>query len=196
MLVNNAGVTAWGPVELVPLDLVQRVFETNVLGMMRVIQHVLPGMRARRRGRIVNVSTAAVRGLPLIGTYAASKAALEVFTETLRLELHQFGIDVLLAEPGAVVTSFGANRTDVDAGDSDYAALQQAARRMLGGMRAEVLSADEVARAIVALAEREAPPLRNPIGDAAERLVRERMTVDDATYQVRVLAAMWPASDP
>jgi len=194
VLVNNAGITAWGPVELVPVDITRRVFDTNVVGVLRVTQRVLPGMRERRRGRIVNVSSAALRGLPLLGTYAASKAALEVFTETLRLELEAFGVDVLLAEPGAVATALATNRTVVDVGGGDYAALHERAQLMLRGMRTDALTADKVAQAIVTLAECERPALRNPIGADAERLVGERVTVDDDAYEATVLAALWPGA--
>jgi NAD(P)-dependent dehydrogenase (short-subunit alcohol dehydrogenase family) len=190
LLVNNAGISAWGPVEFLPIDVMRRVLETNVLGAMRVSQAVLGGMRRRRRGRIVNVSSGAVRGFPLLGVYAASKAALEVLTETLRFEVKDFGIDVLLAEPGAVVTSLSKNRTLIDITDHDYARLHERSLAVLSGMRAHPLTADEVAQSIVALAEHDHPPLRTPIGGEAQRLVAERRSVDDADYEAGVLDAL------
>jgi NAD(P)-dependent dehydrogenase (short-subunit alcohol dehydrogenase family) len=191
LVVNNAGISAWGPVEFLPLDVMRHVLETNVLGAVRVSQAVLPGMRRRRRGRIVNVSSGALRGFPLLGVYAASKAALEVLSETLRLEVKEFGIDVLLAEPGAVVTSLAKNRTLIDISDHDYTSLRERSLAVLDGMRGCPLTPDEVAESIVALAEQDGPPLRTPIGGDAHRLVAERRSVDDEDYEAGVLGALW-----
>ncbi len=190
LLVNNAGISAWGPVELLPVDVMRRVFETNVLGAVRVSQAVLAGMRRRRQGRIVTISSAALRGFPLLGVYAASKVALEAITETLRLEVKDFGIDVLLAEPAAVITSFPKNRTLIEITDQDYVALRERSLAALAGMRGHALTADEVAEHILALAEVEHPPLRTPIGGDAQRLEGERRSVDDADYEAGVLGAL------
>jgi NAD(P)-dependent dehydrogenase (short-subunit alcohol dehydrogenase family) len=106
-LVNNAGYGVYGPVEEVPMDEVRREFETNVFGLGRLTQLVLPGMRAARRGRILNVSSMGGRLVyPAGGWYHASKYAVEAMTDALRVEVAPFGIRVVLVEPGLVRTEF------------------------------------------------------------------------------------------
>lgn len=100
-LVNNAGYAQFGAVEDVPDDLVRRQLETNVVAPIRLARLVLPGMRARGEGRIVNVSSVAGRlSTPLVGWYAASKHALEAVTDALRMEVEGDGVRVVLVEPG------------------------------------------------------------------------------------------------
>jgi NAD(P)-dependent dehydrogenase (short-subunit alcohol dehydrogenase family) len=103
-LVNNAGIAVGGPLEFVPLDAVRRQFEVNVVGLLAVTQAALPLLR-EARGRIVNIGSIAGRATaPLVGPYGASKHAVEAFTDALRLELHDAGIEVSVVEPGAVRT--------------------------------------------------------------------------------------------
>jgi NAD(P)-dependent dehydrogenase (short-subunit alcohol dehydrogenase family) len=106
VLVNAAGVAALGPVEATPVGQVRRQFEVNVLGTLAVTQSFLPAMRARRAGRVVNISSALGRfTLPGTGAYAATKYALEAISDALRLELAPFGIAVVLVEPGIAATA-------------------------------------------------------------------------------------------
>jgi short-subunit dehydrogenase len=158
--------------------------------MLRVCQAFLPAMRANGRGRVINVSSAALRGYPLLGLYVASKAALEALSESMRLELALFGIDVLLAEPAAVVTSFGRNRLPVEPADAGYDELTGRAFRSIQGMRGTALSAEQAAEAIADMVELDDPPLRNPIGDDARRLTAERHTVGDEQFERAVLSAL------
>jgi NAD(P)-dependent dehydrogenase (short-subunit alcohol dehydrogenase family) len=105
VLVNNAGIGGGGPVEDVPIDWVKSLFETNYLGAIRMIQAVLPGMRERRSGAIVNVSSIAGRlAIAGHGHYSAVKHALEAISEALAQEVVEFGIRVAIVEPGVVVT--------------------------------------------------------------------------------------------
>ena len=105
VLINNAGYGLYGPVEQQPMAEIRRQFETNVFGLIRLTQLVLPGMRQRRRGRILNVSSMGGRAtLPGGAFYHASKYAVEAISEALRMEVAQFGIDVVLIEPGPVDT--------------------------------------------------------------------------------------------
>ncbi len=107
-LINNAGYSQSGAVEAVPLDRVREQFETNVFGPARLLQLVLPAMRAHHSGRIVNVSSMGGRlVLPGGGYYHASKYALEALSDALRFEVAGFGIQVCLIEPGLVRSSFG-----------------------------------------------------------------------------------------
>ena len=105
VLVNNAGYGLYGPVEQLPMDEIRRQFETNFFGLVRLTQLVLPGMRRRGRGRILNVSSMGGRiTLPGGAFYHASKHAVEALSDALRMEVAQFGIDVVLIEPGPVKT--------------------------------------------------------------------------------------------
>ena len=108
VLVNNAGYGSYGAVEDVPMSEGRRQLETNLLGLARMTQLVLPTMRQARRGRIINVSSIGGRmGEPLGAWYHASKFAVEGFSDSLRLELHDFGIQVVVVEPGAIRTEWG-----------------------------------------------------------------------------------------
>ena len=119
MLINNAGYSQSGAIETVPLEAVRRQFETNVFGLVRLTQLVLPKMRAQRWGKIVNVGSMGGRlSFPGGGHYHATKHALEAISDALRFELRGFGIDVILLEPGLITTEFGetatASMADVD----------------------------------------------------------------------------------
>jgi NAD(P)-dependent dehydrogenase (short-subunit alcohol dehydrogenase family) len=108
VLINNAGYSQSGAVETVPLEAVRRQFETNVFGLVRLTQLVLPGMRSQKWGRIVNVGSMGGRlTFPGGGHYHATKHALEALSDALRFELAGFGIGVTLVEPGLIVTDFG-----------------------------------------------------------------------------------------
>jgi NAD(P)-dependent dehydrogenase (short-subunit alcohol dehydrogenase family) len=105
VLINNAGYGLYGPVEQVPMAEIRRQFETNFFGLVRLTQLVLPGMRQRGQGRILNVSSMGGRiTLPGGAFYHASKYAVEALSDALRMEVAQFGIDVVLIEPGPVKT--------------------------------------------------------------------------------------------
>ena len=108
-LVNNAGYSLSGAVESVSMEEIRRQFETNVLGLIRMCQLVLPGMRAQRHGRIVNVSSMGGKlTFPGGGIYHATKHAVEGLSDVLRFEVKGFGIDVSIIEPGLIRTEFGS----------------------------------------------------------------------------------------
>ncbi|WP_136689070.1 SDR family oxidoreductase [Halorhabdus amylolytica] len=111
-LVNNAGTGQFGPVEDVPTDALHDQFDVNLYGPHRLIRAVLPHMRQREEGTIVNVSSLQGRlAAPGLGAYSASKFALEAMSDSLRAEVDPYGIDVVVVEPGVVETGF-ADRTD------------------------------------------------------------------------------------
>lgn len=111
VLVNNAGIGCAGAFEATPMDHVRRIFETNTFGVMATTQAVIPQMRERGTGVIVNVtSTATLAPMPLVAVYTASKQAIEGFTGSLALELAHFGVAAKLVEPGyGPSTRFGQN---------------------------------------------------------------------------------------
>lgn len=110
VLINNAGVGVFGPIEEVPIDQVRQLFETNVMSLLRVVQHIVPVMRENRLGKIINISSlAALMSIPFFSHYSATKAAVERLTEGLRMELKPFDIKVTAIEPGDINTNFNAN---------------------------------------------------------------------------------------
>ena len=107
ILVNNAGYSLLGPLEQLQINEIKEEFETNFFGIIKLIQSVLPTMRKQRYGRIINVSSLAGRiGLPFSSAYVSSKFALEGLTESLGYEIQNFGIHVILIEPGVIRTNF------------------------------------------------------------------------------------------
>jgi NAD(P)-dependent dehydrogenase (short-subunit alcohol dehydrogenase family) len=111
VLINNAGLGIAGPVEHLLLTDVKRVFDTNVFGMLRACQAVLPSMRNKQSGLIINISSiGSETGLPYRGAYSASKAALDRLTEALRMELAPFGINACYLQPGGIMTDINKNR--------------------------------------------------------------------------------------
>jgi len=108
-LVNNAGFGEVGPLETMELERARAIFDVNVFGLMGLTQLLVPAMRQRGCGRIVNVSSIAGRWVtPGSGWYGASKFALEALSDALRLELKSFGLQVVIVEPGLIATNFGA----------------------------------------------------------------------------------------
>jgi NAD(P)-dependent dehydrogenase (short-subunit alcohol dehydrogenase family) len=107
-LVNNAGYSQSGAIETIPMESVRRQFETNVFGLMRMCQLVLPGMRRAGSGRIVNLSSMGGKlTFPGGGVYHATKHAVEALSDALRFEVREFGVDVVVIEPGLIITEFG-----------------------------------------------------------------------------------------
>jgi NAD(P)-dependent dehydrogenase (short-subunit alcohol dehydrogenase family) len=107
VLINNAGYSQSGAIEEVPLEKVRRQFETNVFGLVRMCQLALPGMREQGFGRIVNLSSMGGRlTFPGGGFYHASKHAVEAVSDALRFEVRDFGVDVVVIEPGLIHTGF------------------------------------------------------------------------------------------
>jgi short-subunit dehydrogenase len=108
VLINNAGYSQSGAIESVSLDAVRRQFETNVFGLVRLTQLVLPKMRDQRWGKVVNLGSMGGKLVfPGGGFYHATKHALEAISDALRFEVRGFGIDVILLEPGLITTEFG-----------------------------------------------------------------------------------------
>jgi NAD(P)-dependent dehydrogenase (short-subunit alcohol dehydrogenase family) len=137
VLVNNAGYSQSGAVESIPMDAVRKQFETNVFGVVRMCQLVLPRMRAQRWGRIINLSSMGGRLVfPGGGYYHATKFAVEALSDALRFEVKGFGVEVVLIEPGLIKTEFGTAAVGSLAEpetDGPYAAFNHAVGATVGG---------------------------------------------------------------
>jgi NAD(P)-dependent dehydrogenase (short-subunit alcohol dehydrogenase family) len=187
VLVNNAGYGALGAIEDVPAAEGVKQFEVNVFGPIRLIQLVLPHMRARHSGRIINVSSIGGKVYSLLGGwYHGTKFALEGMSDSLRLEVAPFGIDVSLIEPGAITTEWGAiaaDNVERTSGAGAYAATAHAVSASLrqpaenGGV-----SADVVADAIVKAATDAHPKTRYPVGSNAKSAVLARRFLSDRQF--------------
>lgn len=184
VLVNNAGVMLFGPVEEVPLDEARALFETNLFGVARVTAAALPHLRRERAGVIVNVgSIAGSITIPMNGWYAASKHALVGYTEALRHEVAALGVRVHLAEPGDFASKLWDSARIVDARFDDYASLRANVWPRVRAMVSNAPAAEQAAREIVALFDDTRAPLRNAIGTAAKRLVQMRRFMPAAIFE-------------
>ncbi|RKG58238.1 SDR family oxidoreductase [Corallococcus sp. AB011P] len=175
VLVNNAGIGLMGAFEATPMATVREVFETNVFGVMAMTQAVLPRLRARKSGVIVNVtSSATLAPMPLVAVYTASKVAIEGFTESLAFELEDFNLRVKLVEPGyCPSTRFTSNGTPRMEGlfPEAYAPYAQRIFASLGQPSAVTRESD-VAEAIWRAANDTSKTLRFPAGPDAVALAR------------------------
>lgn len=171
VLVNNAGIGFLNAVEGTPMSTAREIFETNTLGTIAMTQAVLPQMRERKSGVIVNVtSTVTVRPLHLLSVYTASKSAVNAFTESLALELEPFGVRARIVLPGrAPDTSFGDNaRSRMQAGfPKPYESLAQAVFARFEGDSTITHSVD-VAEAVWRAATDPASPMNIPAGADAK----------------------------
>jgi NAD(P)-dependent dehydrogenase (short-subunit alcohol dehydrogenase family) len=185
VLVNNAGIGLIGPVERLPIEEGKRLFETNFFGAVRMIQAVLPQMRERGSGKIINVSSVAGRvSPPLDGMYSGTKFALEGLSEALKVEVEHFGIKVALVEPGFFQTTFGDNARRIGTDSPPYDGLQRAwdtaAEKLRGG---DAPGPDAVAHTIADIVESDDPAFRHPVGDDATMVMAARSSMDDETFE-------------
>jgi len=192
-LVNNAGYGLYGPVEQLPMDEIRRQFETNFFGLVRLTQLVLPGMRRRGSGRILNVSSMGGRiTLPGGAFYHASKYAVEALSDALRMEVAQFGIDVVLIEPGPVKTPWNdvaaASLPADQAGNGDpYAAYKTAVGASFGRTQAGLLgrfgsTSEDIAKVITHAVTVQRPRARYLINPVAKSLVAMNRVLPARAY--------------
>ncbi len=185
VLVNNAGYGQFGPLEDIPIARFRYQLEVNLVGVLAFTQPFLPLMRARRRGWVVNVSSAAGRtATPFMGAYNASKFGLEGMSDALRLELHPFNIHVVLIAPGPIRTHFGAVAATVteEHPDSPYRAYMQRWQSTRRKSNLMSRSPETVARTVRRAIEAPRPRPRYTItvsarlGAIARRLVPDTVT--------------------
>ena len=186
---NNAGYGLYGPVEELEDDEVLRQLDTNVVGQIRVVRAVLPGMRARGRGKVVNVSSLAGRiSGPLLGLYAASKHAVEAMSEALRLEVAAAGVQVTILEPGMFASDWQTTSLDVtQVVREGRSRMQPVVDQALAAFRERAASrpgSRAVAVALADIVELEQPlPTRWPVGDDAQQMIALRASLTDAQWE-------------
>jgi NAD(P)-dependent dehydrogenase (short-subunit alcohol dehydrogenase family) len=192
-LVNNAGYSQSGAVETVPLEDVRRQFETNVFGLLRMSQLVLPGMRREGRGRIVNISSMGGKlTFPGGGIYHATKHAVEAMSDALRFEVRGFGVDVVVVEPGLIKTSFGdAAVGSMPQEDGPYAefnlAVAAVTQRVYDGPLGRLGAGPEaVAKAIERALTAERPRTRYKVTASARVLMAQRSLLPDRAWDAVV----------
>lgn len=198
VLVNNAGFEIWGPVEELTVDDLVDQFETNVYGAFRCIKAVLPSMRERSRGIIINVSSLQGRiGSPLGSPDCASKHALEALSESLHYEVRHFGIRVHVIEPGTIETAFLDTRRWGSAGEksSHYQPLIEQWTQGFAKLQDELGRAEPSLAAEARLnAIEKGDKFRYPVGADAAMVFQARKQLDDETFETtmrEVLGLTW-----
>lgn len=171
LVVNNAGLGLVGAAEESSVQQAQALFDVNFFGVMRVTNAVLPHMRQRRSGRIINLSSAlGLIPAPYLAHYAATKHAVEGYSQSIDHELREFGIRVLLIEPAYTRTDMESNSLEADTPLPLYAAT----RAKMFALNAEMLATGDdpavVAQAIIRAASEASPQLRYPAGKAAKQI--------------------------
>ncbi len=181
VLVNNAGIAVTGPVEELPLAEFRRVMETNYFGALRCIQAVVPGMRERRNGHIINISSIQGRvSIPSYAAYAASKCALEAASEALAQEVKSYGIKVSIVEPGMILTPIWDKRREVPA-DSRYR-QERRIHALTNASLKQPVSPSVVADKIVEIVQSKTWKLRHTVGPDAEPLLQYRASMTDEQW--------------
>jgi NAD(P)-dependent dehydrogenase (short-subunit alcohol dehydrogenase family) len=193
VLVNNAGYGVMGAVEDLSIDDFKSQFETNFFGVIRVTKEVIPIMRNQRNGNIINVSSVGGKiGLPINSAYISSKFALEGLSESMRYELQQFGIDVILIEPGVVKTNFfesvvinNNTNTTNSSKTSPYSQLTQKLFEgfvpMLNSSSSSVSS--DVAQVIYQAIESNNREVRYTVGKDAVSIIKTRQKLSDKEFE-------------
>ncbi|GIF45615.1 short-chain dehydrogenase/reductase [Asanoa ferruginea] len=197
VLVNNAGRGWYGSVEGMADDAVRSLFELNFFAVLTVLREVLPGMRARGNGWVVNMSSVAgLRGVTGFGYYSAAKHAIEAITEVLRNEVEPLGIRVLAVEPGAFRTAAYAGFADEPVGETivDYKPMLDEVRgAMVDQHGNQPGDPERGARAVIAAMAQDPPPKRLVLGSGAFDVVTA--TLDDALADVRASETLSRGAD-
>ncbi len=196
ILVNNAGYSLVGALEQLSMDEIKEEFETNFFGIIKLIQRVLPMMRKQRSGRIINVSSlAGIIGLPLASAYVSSKFALEGLSESLMYEVQDFGISVILIEPGVIKTNFINNlkigkqiitsengSVNTSSADLPYAEITQKRISAFKPRFEKGSSPKDVADTILEAVTSDKPKFRYIVGRDASTLMDIRKNTSDEEF--------------
>jgi NADP-dependent 3-hydroxy acid dehydrogenase YdfG len=197
VLVNNAGYSQSGAIESVPLDEVRRQYETNVFGLIRMCQLVLPGMRQQGSGTIINVGSMGGRlTFPGAGIYHSTKYALESISDSLRFEVRGFGVNVVLIEPGLIVTGFGAVASGSAAAiaDGPYADFNRQVAKLTSdaytGPMSKLGGGPETVAATVARAlKARRPKARYAVTPSAHLMINQRKVTPDRLWDLMMRVA-------
>jgi NAD(P)-dependent dehydrogenase (short-subunit alcohol dehydrogenase family) len=192
VFVNNAGIGLFGAHEAVPEAMVREVFETNTFGVMAANRAVIPHMRERGSGTIINVtSSVGIAPMPLVAAYTASKYAIEGFSESLAYELAMFGVRVKLVQPGlAPSTAFAANsgtRCDNPIPPA-YAAHAECYMESMRAYPTDYTRAEDVAEAVYRAATDGLDTLRYPAGADSVMLAELRRSLPEENFRARIRA--------
>lgn len=175
ILINNAGTAVGGFCEELSIEDYERAFKINLFGVIHMTQAVLPYMRAQNKGRILNISSISGRfGFPGLSAYSATKHALEGFSESLRLEVKPFGIDVVLIEPGSYKTNIWTSMDGVHvSNESAYYPLMSTLKNIVENGKDKHGDPEEVAKLVGKIAtQNNTPDLRYPIGKNVSMMIR------------------------
>jgi NAD(P)-dependent dehydrogenase (short-subunit alcohol dehydrogenase family) len=207
VLINNAGYSQSGAIESVPPADVRAQFETNVFGLIRMCQLALPGMRAQRWGKIVNIGSMGGRmSLPGAGLYHATKYALEALSDSLRFEVRGFGVDVILIEPGLITTGFGdvASGSVAVTGDGEPSGPYADFNRQVAKLTAEAYTGpmiklggapEKVAEAIAGALAAKRPKARYPVTASAHLMINQRRITPDRVWDL-IMRSQFPTPKP
>jgi len=183
VLINNAGFGSYGAMEDTTLEDARYQFEVNLFGLARLTQLVLPHMREKKAGRIINISSMGGRiYTPLGSWYHATKHALEGWSDCLRIELAPFGIDVVIIEPGAIDTEWGGIMVDQMMERSGEGPYSDQAKRMADAAGGDGSPVTLIADVIVKSAVAKKPKTRYVAGKYARQLLTLRKLVSDRTF--------------
>jgi NADP-dependent 3-hydroxy acid dehydrogenase YdfG len=194
VLVNNAGYSQSGAVESVPLDQIRRQFETNVFGLVRMCQLVLPGMREQSWGKIVNIGSMGGRlTFPGGGIYHATKYSVEALSDALRFEVRGFGVDVILVEPGLIVTSFGETASATVEEGGPYERFNRHVAKVTEetyrGPLVKLGAGPEAVAATIAKALKSGRPKpRYPVTPSAHLMINQRRFTPDRLWDLMMRA--------
>jgi NAD(P)-dependent dehydrogenase (short-subunit alcohol dehydrogenase family) len=190
VLVNNAGLAIGGFCEELSVDDYRQQFETNFFGVIAVTKTVLPFMRTRGQGRIINISSISGRvGFPGLSPYTASKHALEGFSESLRLEVKPLGIDVVLVEPGSYKTNIWTSMDGVNVSEeSAYYSYMLALKNQIESGKDDHGEPEDVAKLVAQVASQApSPDLRYPIGKGVKTNLFLKMLLPWKTFESALL---------
>lgn len=192
VLINNAGYGSYGAVEEVPIEEAKRQFEVNIFGLARITQLVLPTMRKQKSGRIVNISSMGGKMYTPFGAwYHATKYALEGWSDCLRIEVQQFGIDVAIVEPGGIQTEWGdiaMKNLDKVSGNGPYANMVKKVIDSSDKNNDKLTPVDVLGREIAKAASEAKPKTRYLKGYLAKPLVGMRKWLGDSLFDKILLS--------
>ncbi len=187
VLVNNAGYAIFGALEDIALDEIREQFETNFFGPVRTIKAVIPIMKKQKSGKIINISSIVGKfGVPFNSAYVASKFALEGITESIRYELHDYNIKIILVEPGIIKSHFFQNVKLSNQSTSSYSKLLKKRIEGIETMLKQATDPVIVAQAILDIINSRITNIRYPVGHDAKFIIKLKKNVTEEEFEDRL----------